>query len=69
MVTNRWGPMTDDLKRELLITRIGDKFIRERIDVTGWSEEQIQTRIGGMLREPNFDFKNWLIRDSGWKPD
>ena len=59
--------MTDDLKRELLITRISDKFIRERIDVTGWSEEQIQTRIGGMLRHPDFDFRNWLIRDSGWK--
>ena len=61
--------MTEDLKRELLITRISDKFIRERIDVTGWSEEQIQTRIGAMLRQPDFDFKNWLIRDNGWKPD
>ena len=61
--------MTEYLKRELLITRVSDKFIRERIDVTGWSEEQIHTRMGGILREPAFDFKNWLIRDSGWKPD
>jgi len=61
--------MTEDLKRELLITRISDRFISERIDVTGLSEHEIQTRMGGILREPDFDLKNWLIRDSGWKPD
>ena len=66
---SEWDPMTGRLKARLLTTRISDRFIRERIDVTGWSEEVIQTQMGGLLREPDFDFKNWLIRDSGWKPD
>jgi hypothetical protein len=61
--------MSDDIKRELLITRISDGFVRERIDVTGLSEEQIHKRMGGILVGPDFDFKNWLIRDSGFKPE
>ncbi len=61
--------MTEDLKRELLITRISDGYIQEPIDVTGWSEEQIQTRMGSILSNPDFDFHNWLIRDHGLKAE
>ena len=61
--------MDDDPKRELLLTRITDGFIAERIDVTGWSEEKIHQHMGAMLTRPDFDFKTWLIRDTGWQAD
>ena len=61
--------MNDEPKRELLLTRIEDGFIAERIDVTGWPEEKIHMHIGRMVTRPDFDVKNWLIRDTGWKPE
>jgi hypothetical protein len=61
--------VTENLKRELLITRISDGYIQECIDVTGWAEEQIQIRMGSILSNPDFDFQKWLIRDSGWKAE
>ena len=39
--------------------------IQERFDVTGWTEEQIQTRMGSILNNYDFDFQNWLIRYNG----
>jgi hypothetical protein len=33
--------MNDESKRELLMTRIKDGFIAERVDVTGWPEDKI----------------------------
>jgi hypothetical protein len=59
----------NEYKRELLMIRIRDGFIAERIDVTGWPEEKIHLHMGRMLSNPDFDLKNWLIRDTGWKPD
>jgi len=61
--------MNDESKRELLMTRIKDGFVAERVDVTGWPEEKIRMHIGRMLSKSDFDLKNWLIRDTGWKPN
>lgn len=60
--------MSDDSKRELLVTRIKDGFVAERIDVTGWSEQKIHQHMGGMLLKEDFDLNLWLIRDTGWRP-
>jgi hypothetical protein len=61
--------MNDESKRELLMTRIKDGFVAERVDVTGWPEDRIQMHMGRILSKPDFDVKNWIIRDTGWKPN
>ena len=51
--------MSDDTKRELLITRIKDGFIAERID--GWSEQKIHQHMGRMLLNTDFDTNLYLF--------